>query len=61
MQRSSATSRPLAASLASYASVHPGQQGLSRRAAPQKAPRIALTFDSPDTIIRSRTEQMLHL
>jgi hypothetical protein len=36
-------------------------QTLSRRAAPQKALRIALTFDSPDTIIRSHTEQMLHI
>jgi len=36
------------------------QQPLSRRAAPQKAPRIALTFDSPDTIIRSHVEQMLN-
>jgi len=35
-------------------------QPLSRRAAPQKAPFIALTFDSPDTIIRSHVEQMLN-
>jgi len=35
-------------------------QPLSRRAAPQKAPFIALTFESPDTIIRSHIEQMLN-